>query len=421
MKMGVAEYGLQAKYTKIKFSAETTLNLEWLESNAEAEQRVLKKHKGTYPVCLCVHGGVPLYIAKKNSYYLCCMPQTKSKHAPSCYFYEIPEEYSGSSAYTKRALEDNHDGTFSVNLDANLSAIALNHRPSPAQPDSGNPSKIKYSKMTLLGLMQLLWEMAGFNKWSPHMSGKRRYPQWYKYITQASQRVLVKNQPVSSALFIPEPFFVDHEMDINSRSASKLHQISHNAKGELKRFLVMGMIKKYIKSPYGGGIQLQQYRNLFWMDEVLVGQVQHSFLQDKPMESFITDDSMIAVIMVVELTDKNNYHVVNASFMQVTKSYIPFMSSYEKQVTEMLVSQHRYFTKPLRYDALTEDVFPDFILTDVGSEPLIMEVFGFVNNAKYEQRKREKIAYYRDKNIPLWFWDVGHGDCPRLPEKTSNH
>ncbi len=53
------------------------------------------------------------------------------------------------------------------------------------------------------------------------------------------------------------------------------------------------------------------------------------------------------------------------------------------------MEEKRAFIKPLRYDG-EEDVFPDFVLTDVpGKEALPMEVFG-INTPEYLERKREK-------------------------------
>ncbi|WP_223815738.1 MULTISPECIES: DUF1173 family protein [Pantoea] len=58
-------------------------------------------------------------------------------------------------------------------------------------------------------------------------------------------------------------------------------------------------------------------------------------------------------------------------------------------VETRLWEEKRAFIKPLRYDG-EEDVFPDFVLTDVpGTEVLPMEVFG-MNTPDYLQRRREK-------------------------------
>ncbi|WP_242455724.1 DUF1173 family protein [Pantoea agglomerans] len=118
----------------------------------------------------------------------------------------------------------------------------------------------------------------------------------------------------------------------------------------------------------------------------------------------------------------NNCRIIEAALMTVSRRYIPLDSAYEELVEERLWQEKRAFMKPLRYDG-EEDVFPDFVLTDVrGAESVPMEVFG-MNTPDYLQRKREKIAHY-DKEFGTgrwWKWDVTDpaqkDDIPDFPVK----
>ena len=67
--------------------------------------------------------------------------------------------------------------------------------------------------------------------------------------------------------------------------------------------------------------------------------------------------------------------VIDLALMSITGEFIPVESSYERTVAELLVLQDRSFTKPLRYDADSDQVLPDFILTNTARE-VPLEVFG---------------------------------------------
>ena len=117
------------------------------------------------------------------------------------------------------------------------------------------------------------------------------------------------------------------------------------------------------------------------------------------------------------------FHGMPRPFMQtglsVTAEFVPVDSSFERIVAELLVKQGRSFTKQLRYDAGTEQVLPDFILTDTAKE-VPLEVFGR-DDADYLKRQEEKAAYYNAQygRAGWWSWDAlassSPSDVPPFP------
>ena len=100
--------------------------------------------------------------------------------------------------------------------------------------------------------------------------------------------------------------------------------------------------------------------------------------------------------------------------MKTTLNFIPFASSYEKRVTELLVQQNRSFRKPLRYDA-TDAVFPDFVLLDTRVPEYPMEVYG-MSHESYQKRREEKERYYREEfGLNHWVWTVVGENAQRDP------
>jgi hypothetical protein len=81
------------------------------------------------PKCLCVPGGVPLYIAKiNNAYILKRMPNTGGAHSPGCVSYEPPHELSGLGEVLGQAIQENpEDGSVALKFDFALTKRGGKH------------------------------------------------------------------------------------------------------------------------------------------------------------------------------------------------------------------------------------------------------------------------------------------------------
>ena len=96
-------------------------------------------------------------------------------------------------------------------------------------------------------------------------------------------------------------------------------------------------------------------------------------------------------------------------------------STTRQSLADLLCAGERSFTKPLRYDADNEVVFPDFILTDTPRDTP-MEVFGRSDEA-YSAPKEAKVAYYANKfgQGNWWCWDAASDPLgekmPPIPPK----
>ena len=101
-------------------------------------------------------------------------------------------------------------------------------------------------------------------------------------------------------------------------------------------------------------------------------------------------------------------NVVDLALMPVTENWIPFDSMYEKRIADKLTAENRGFTKPLRYDADENVVFPDFILLDMAKDTPL-EIFGRSDEA-YIVRQAEKTAYYEKEygTGHWWCWNAAN-------------
>lgn len=103
--------------------------------------------------------------------------------------------------------------------------------------------------------------------------------------------------------------------------------------------------------------------------------------------------------------------------LPIDGSYIPFDSKYEYRVAHELVSQGRYFVKPLRMD-VNERWLPDYVLLDT-TPHTVMEVYGMVDSEEYTAHMEEKNRYYECWKTPLWTWiPQEQKEIPPLPPQS---
>ena len=400
--------------TRIRFGENTTVSYEWLTENPEAAQRILRKHKGTHPICLCnARQGVPLYIALKQDYYLSRMPGTADRHATDCPFFDAPLASSGLAHYSKRALRENGDDSIGILLDPPIGEGA--HGAARNENDDGGLR----ARVSLRGLLDLLWQRAGFNQWHPNMAGRRTYAALRKYLLTAGAGVQVKQHPLTDYLYIPEPYVEAQRADIEQRTQAHLNRLLLTSTRRPKRMLVLGVVRAYRSSPYGLGLQLRQCspQMVFWLNKDLSVRYREQYCAGDDPEKLLSNERHVVVLLAVDRSPKGYHQIAALAQMDTTPAYIPQESPHDAHVAQQLVAAERRFLKPLRYDADQDMAFPDFLLLDAAERPIPLEIYGGGRSERYDTRKQQHVRHYQEVGEPYWAWDVRQAprDPPPLP------
>ena len=160
----------------------------------------------TRPRCLCMAGGVEMYVAFHRHFVIKRMPGTGDRHHAACPSFEPEAQRVGPRAnWSGEAVIEAGSGRVELRVDFAWDArtAAGCYPASPTGPwEATHPSPT----MSLRGLMHFLFERAGFNRWSPAMDGKRNQGVLHKYLTEAAEAVQVKGGPLVDRLYVPEPF-----------------------------------------------------------------------------------------------------------------------------------------------------------------------------------------------------------------------
>jgi len=138
------------------------------------------------PCCLCVPGGIEMYVAHHRRLVLKRMPDTGSLHHPGCPSYEPELQQSGLGELVGEAVLESELGTVELRVDFPWTRSTGQGVPR-GEPQHASEVEVPRRRMSLRALMHFLFERAGFNRWSPAMEGKRNQGVLHKYLQEAAE------------------------------------------------------------------------------------------------------------------------------------------------------------------------------------------------------------------------------------------
>lgn len=340
---------------------------------------------------------------------------TGHEHKPDCRFYSVWSDERHAEIYQGDAVHAAADGTIVVRLPTGLQKKAPSEKKQVDNAADDEPEKrTRRSSMRLLGLLHLLWEQSGINVWHPAFDKKKRTPGWVSWhLQQTAARIRVGRVPLAQSLLLmamkgtPQVVSNREHMRAAEKNRRRLIVISVLAgwseagEGRLQTTLPLGLFSGFPDLVLPEDVRLRLERSFArelgdWRRGMKVVVIAET---DPPETSFRHVDG--------RNIPSGCTTVIDVALMTVSPRFIPLDSAYEGLVEEKLWQEKRAFIKPLRYDG-EEDVFPDFILTDVqGTDALPVEVFG-MNSPEYLARKQKKIAHYdREYGTGRWWqWDA---------------
>ena len=311
------------------------------------------------PRCLCVAGGVEMYVAFHRHFQIKRMPETGDRHHPACPSYEPGPAMSGLGELVGEAVVQLDPARVELHVDFAWARVP--GRPGVSR-EPAEPSEVGRTRrrMSLRALMHFLFERAGFNRWSPAMAGKRNQAVLHKYLMQAAEAMQVKGEPLSNRLYVPDaPLLAD------ARTWARVQR------GFAPLF-------EALDSDGGRGLRL-----------------------------------MLAAL--IRARREHTYEIDLASLMLTSEEWIPLEGVHEAPLVRALVSQGRRFVKPMRYDARSVAGFANAILLDVGAEPVDLHV---VSSFMGEAEQGAKRRAFESARARSWLWLPGEA-MPVLPGPST--
>ena len=394
-----------------------------LDQEGSAERLVELHATRTRLLCLCSDPPGEMYLARGSHGILVKrMPNTGSRHAADCGSYEAPPGISGLGEVLGSAIrEDPETGNTALSC-----AFSLSKGRTRATPisDSGDPDSVASDtrRLGLRALLHYLWDEAGLTRWRPAMRGKRNWAIVHHYLLDAAASKTVKRASLAQQLFIPEPFSVDCKDQIQHRRRLALASLSAPANGHARRLMVIiAEVKEVSPARYGHKLVLRHLPDFhFMLTDEIHRRMLAAFAAEIDLWNAVSGTHLI-VVGTFSVGSAGYASMEELALMSVDENWLPFSSSEEKRLSDILVSQGRSFVRSLRYNLAPSRPLAFAILSDTKPEPFVLYLVPMDADAAYEVALRDLVA---SSKLPSWTWMPHQAGAATLPQKyfsDSNH
>ena len=271
--------------------------------------------------------------------------------------------------------------------------------------------------MTLRAVTHFLFERAGFNRWTPAMSGKRNQGVLCKYLLETAAEIEVKGKSLAERLYVPEPFSESAKADIAQRRRAKLAVLQPHD-GQAPLALVIGEFKTCERGDNGCRIRIRHMPDAPLLMESRawdrLARTYAALLEARDADS--GHPVRLVMAALIHARREFTYEIDAASLMLVSEQWIPVEGVHELPLIDALIAQRRRFLKPLRYDAKAAATFPNALLLDCGATPVPLHLTSEFTSPK-DRALKEKAIHASEKSGP-WHWHTAL-PIPPLPAKTS--
>jgi len=368
------------------------------------------------PRCMCVPGGIELYISKRSTFVLARMPGTGGQHHPSCHDYEPAPGTSGRGALIDDAIVQRTPDSIDVFVNFPLSRCSAKAIPR-GEASAATEVRAPKHRMSLQALLHTLYEDARFNRWYPAMEGARNQAVLCKYLSEAATRIFLKNEPLGNRLYVPEPFNADQKSEIAQRRRDKLAFLNASEQGGRFPFgIVIGEFKNAEVASAGVKVWIKHMPDApLFMDAKPWGKVERVYQSVlEARDADVPRKPRILIAAVIYARRENVYRIERLTMMLVSDRYIPLEGTYELPLLDKLCRERRSFSKPLKYDSANGAAFANFLLFDVrddnGRDLPLHVISAFADDAQREAKQRAMA----EAGQGAWVWHTDQA-MPDLP------
>jgi hypothetical protein len=369
------------------------------------------------PRCMCVPGGVEMYVARYVEFVVKRMPGTGDRHHPTCPSFEPEPGVSGLGELMGEAIVEH--GAAQVELHTDFPLCRLPGKAPPRGEASSEPAAVNAPRrrMSLRAVLHLLYHRAGLNRWCPAMEGKRSQGVIKKYLELAATGVTLKGETLDKRLYVPEPFRVADKDEIGQRRRRKLSLLlTPGDDAGYRMAIVIGQFNGAEQTAYGRRLLVRHMPDVpLYMDDKAWQRAQRAFATTLQARDADVERKPIVVMAALICARREHvYEIDSLSMMLVSDQWVPLEGLHELPLVEELQRQGRSFLKPLRFDAKNAAAFPNALLLDTDGGPFPLHVVSAFLDPK-ERCAKEKVV--RGLGQAAWVWQTDKA-MPALPMRS---
>jgi len=370
------------------------------------------------PRCLCVQGGVEMYIARHAEFVIKRMPGTGQQHHATCPSFEPEAGESGLGELLGEAIVEHAPEQVEIRTAFPLARAAGKPMPKGEPADDPVVVNAPRKRMSLRAVLHFLYDRAGFNRWYPAMEGRRSQAVIQRYLTAAAKGVTLKGGTLEERLYVPEQFRSADAEEIGQRRRRKLAMLmSPESDVSFKMAIVVGQLNGVEATAYGRRLAIKHMPDVpLYIDTKAWEKAERGYgaiLQ--AVDADVERKPKIVLAALIYAKREHLYQIDSLTMMLVTDQWIPLDGLYELPLIEALQQQGRSFFKPLKFDAKTAAGFPNVLLLDGGPQPLPMHVVSAFADIKDRAVKDKAI---KSSTHRPWIWETDK-PLPDFPPRNA--
>jgi Protein of unknown function (DUF1173) len=329
-------------------------------------------------LCECRKGtDLPLYISHRNDrYVLARWPGSGARHATACDHYEAPDYLTGMGQVRGSAiLDDEASGETALKLGFPLSRGGA--RLAPAALTNDKPTvKSSGQKLSMRGLLHVLWDRAELTHWHPKMAGKRSWFVVRRALLEAAASCRTKQEALPHVLFVPESFKLEEKEDIRARRRAALERV-YRSRDEL--MVVVGEIKEIVSAHGAERIVLRHVGDMpFVMDPDMARRFQKRFAGElalwQAQHGAKAEQDHLVIAGSFARRREGTFDLIEVALMPVSAEWLPYETSDERYLIAKAVAEKRRFVKGLRVNLDVDTPIASLVLKDTGEEACAVHI-----------------------------------------------
>lgn len=329
-------------------------------------------------LCECRKGtDLPLYISHRNDrYVLARWPGSGARHATACDHYEAPDYLTGMGQVRGSAiLDDETSGETALKLGFPLSRGSA--RLAPAALTNDKPAvKSSGQKLSMRGLLHVLWDRAELTHWHPKMAGKRSWFVVRRALLEAAASCRAKQEALPDVLFVPESFRLEEKEDIRARRRAALERV-YRSRDEM--MVVVGEIKEIVAAHGAERIVLRHVGDMpFVMDPDMARRFHKRFAGElalwQAQHGGTGEQDHLVIAGSFARRREGTFDLIEVALMPVTAEWLPYETSDERYLIAKAVAEKRRFVKGLRVNLDADTPIASLVLKDTGEDACAVHI-----------------------------------------------
>ena len=318
--------------------------------------------------CECRAGqDLQVYIShRQDRYVLSRWPGTGARHTTSCDHYDAPDYLNGMGQVRGRAVVDDEDsGEISLKLSFALSRGPA--RAASAALTNDKPTvKSTGQKLSVRGLLHVLWDRAELTHWHPNMAGRRSWYVVRRELLAAAASCKVKQEALEHALFVPEKFRLEEKEEQRARRRTALDKV-YRSQGEM--MVLVGEIKEIVPTHGAERIVLLHVGDMpFIMDQDMARRFHKRFAGELALWQAQDGNGHLILAGSFARRKEGTFDLIEVALMPVTGEWLPYETSDERYLIAKAIAEQRRFVKGMRVNLDAETPIASLVLKDTGEK-----------------------------------------------------